>query len=1122
MLNKKLLMGISNIEEIDTENELVFTLADKFDVDGNRFSFYEIATINNDRNNFNFYANNEKVNISSYSFKPNTQVIVKSRTNNFNYSGNFCQQSWGTFSDHEDIIFSQYFFLAKSIDQPLPQWINTTNNTPITNFSNFFHSSKLSSVPYNLFENNDQITSLDRSFDNCTNLTTAPDIPNNVTVMYGTFYNCGNLVGTMNIYSKEIYNSRICFYKHFPAKNLDVYLPVCYDNHVYTTTFNSFKSYTVNRVNGILVQDINNIDYSQPEFSMQLVVNTNINNSFKMYNIFGEWDIDYDNGNVVHYAHTYNSNITYNYTNNGIYNITITNANISSISFRNTLGLTEVKSPLPKLHIANIVNMFSNCSNLTTVPLNLFENNQEIFNLSNCFSNCTNLLIAPDLNFKSDSVNFSNMFRNCKNLVTPPEINCLRCRADFMFTNCTSLSSIPANIKNSDYMYVTFHNCRNLSGEISINFVYNVSSCNGCFSNCNNLTKIALNGTNLSSAFFNTFTKCTNLKSVSLTGLPNKIQSRGIFDNCYNLEDCPYQEILNKSSEKLTQSFCNCSNLHMNITYIPNDINDLYRTFKNCTNLTNICDLDHLTNCNNIAYCFQNCTNLSRLPKLPSSIINAAFTFFNCSNIVQNMSEYIIPENISDMSGMFSRCTNIYGTVTLPNNVIDASSCFDNCYSITEIVMSNNLTDIASMCGRCYNLVSVSNIPQTVTNMAYAFNKCSNLQGNLNILSTNIINISGAFSNHNYNKPTPLPLNVYIYTHYDNGVQTTTYNTFLNDTSHSFEFRWVLDNTTHTGITLKSFNKKTTITPNITDGSTLFIYGLEKDISEPFICYSKQLEYYCYHPNYPAKQGNIDLSDIGDTYTLTIDMTSYNVETELLTITIPEEFTATTEINYGLYTYTSTSNTIQVTVENGTEVTYIVKDIVNISDPSIQYGVQRDTLTVNGYITIAITPEEVVVTNINLSYPFTTYSEFLDNLVDDNNFIIDSNLSAIVSGPSSFNKNSGTSYGYIEFTTPNIETTLSITGYVSSESSWDYGAIYLGSVQYKPTQSQIKNKTLNSSDTGSKYLYNNSGNKSSTTITETLQPNTKYVVSFAYCKDSSGNTYQDRLIITNIQFTVLV
>ena len=225
LLNKKLLMGISNIEEIDTENALVFTLADEFYINSssNSFNFYKLDVLNSDannRNNFNFYANNKKVNISSYSFKPNTQVIVKSKTNNFNYSGNFSQFSYQTHTSNWTIV-SKHFFLAKSIDQPLPQWINTNNNKPITSFKYFFDNSRLSSVPYNLFENNNQITSLDFSFYDCTNLTTAPDIPNSVTNMRYTFVNCTNLVGILNIYSNVVTGSSNCFDNHSPSKNLD-------------------------------------------------------------------------------------------------------------------------------------------------------------------------------------------------------------------------------------------------------------------------------------------------------------------------------------------------------------------------------------------------------------------------------------------------------------------------------------------------------------------------------------------------------------------------------------------------------------------------------------------------------------------------------------------------------------------------------------------------------------------------------------------------------------------------------------------------------------------------------------------------------------------------------------
>ena len=156
---------------------------------------------------------------------------------------------------------------------------------------------------------------------------------------------------------------------------------------------------------------------------------------------------------------------------------------------------------------------------------------------------------------------------------------------------------------------------------------------------------------------------------------------------------------------------------------------------------------------------------------------------------------------------------------------------------------------------------------------------------------------------------------------------------------------------------------------------------------------------------------------------------------------------------------------------------------------------------------------------INLVYPFTTNSSYLSSLVTGTQFIINSSFSAITNGTSSYNVNSGTSYGNIEFTTPSYSTNLIIEAYVSSESNYDYGIAYLGSVIYKPTRSQMKSKTLNSADSGSKYIFSSSGNNTSaTTYTEVLVPSKKYVVSFGYAKDGSANRNSDRLIIKRINF----
>ena len=77
----------------------------------------------------------------------------------------------------------------------------------------------------------------------CSNLVNAPVIPNSVTNMVGTFWNCSNLTGNVIIQSDKVSNASSCFgYHDTTFKNKDVYIPFTYENGVNTKTYNSFIS----------------------------------------------------------------------------------------------------------------------------------------------------------------------------------------------------------------------------------------------------------------------------------------------------------------------------------------------------------------------------------------------------------------------------------------------------------------------------------------------------------------------------------------------------------------------------------------------------------------------------------------------------------------------------------------------------------------------------------------------------------------------------------------------------------------------------------------------------------------------------------------------------------------
>lgn len=176
------------------------------------------------------------------------------------------------------------------------------------------------------------------------------------------------------------------------------------------------------------------------------------------------------------------------------------------------------------------------------------------------------------------------------------------------------------------------------------------------------------------------------------------------------------------------------------------------------------------------------------------------------------------------------------------------------------------------------------------------------------------------------------------------------------------------------------------------------------------------------------------------------------------------------------------------------------------------YRTKTGTVSALSTQTINVTLEELQAVDIVLSGDFSDPHNQLTSLVDGSNFQISG--TSIQNGSTSYNKDSGTSYGYIQLTTKE-STTLSITASVGSESNYDFGGVYVGTKIYKPTQSQAKSKTTDGSGS---YLMSISGSVSSKAYTMTLQANSTYYLNFFYVKDGSGNSNGDRFNVTEIKY----
>jgi hypothetical protein len=148
------------------------------------------------------------------------------------------------------------------------------------------------------------------------------------------------------------------------------------------------------------------------------------------------------------------------YTGKGKYTVTIISnqANISNKQMpqftfnKNITGedlLTSVLSPFPNMDAENFTLCFRSCSQLTSIPAELFRYNTQATDFSDCFNGCTKLISIPAGLFDNNSnvTNFSSCFRGCSKLVSIPvglfNNNTQAINFSWCFSGCGQLQLIP-------------------------------------------------------------------------------------------------------------------------------------------------------------------------------------------------------------------------------------------------------------------------------------------------------------------------------------------------------------------------------------------------------------------------------------------------------------------------------------------------------------------------------------------------------------------------------------------------------------------------------------------------------------------------------------------------------
>ena len=207
--------------------------------------------------------------------------------------------------------------------------------------------------------------------------------------------------------------------------------------------------------------------------------------------------------------------------------------------------------------------------------------------------------------------------------------------------------------------------------------------------------------------------------------------------------------------------------LDVDLVYTPWQNNDMSSAFVNCTNLTDVFNINQ--NVTNMANAFNGCSNLVNAPVMPDGITDINNTFQNCTSL-RNVTT--LPNSVTNVAATFAYCSSLVNAPVIHNGITDMDSTFWECTRLANIAeIPNSVISLNYTFYGCYNLVNAPEIPNSVTFMSSTFSNCVNLTGDIYIQSENITNAINCFKNTTLNKDVYIPVQ-------NNGVNTATYNAF--------------------------------------------------------------------------------------------------------------------------------------------------------------------------------------------------------------------------------------------------------------------------------------------------------------------------------------------------------
>ena len=352
------------------------------------------------------------------------------------------------------------------------------------------------------------------------------------------------------------------------------------------------------------------------------------------------------------------------------WNLKTTNNTNYKEAFSDYKGTELDVSKLDTSNVTNMMYMFNNCSNLTSIGNVSNWDTSKVTTMSDMFYNCNKLTSLDVSNWDTGKVEYMyNMFRNCSTLTTLDLSNFNTTNVTnmgYMFFGCTrlqilDLSNFDASNVNNDY------------GMVSM-----LASCNSLHTlrldNCNRTTinriinSLPTGNIGVSRIIYCDEANATELKAPTGWRFSFEPEEKPykFTDNADITEVTGDTVTITSEHIDLSEMFSNCYNLYSVDTnnWYTGNVTNMERMFYGCSSLTTIdgisnWDTSYVTSMSNM---FDGCGSLYSLDLSnwhTSSVNYMANMFANCGLNELNISNFDTSNVWDNANDMFYGCSNL-------------------------------------------------------------------------------------------------------------------------------------------------------------------------------------------------------------------------------------------------------------------------------------------------------------------------------------------------------------------------------------------------------------------------------------------------------------------------------